>query len=56
MCKRVTCQTCGKPTFAGCGKHIEQVLGDVPAAERCRCRDEKPAPAQGGIPGWLRSR
>ena len=41
MCRRVECQTCKKPTFAGCGMHIEQVLGDVPRDGRCRCR-EKP--------------
>ena len=42
MCRRVDCPTCGKPTFAGCGLHVEQVLGDVPAAERCRCREQPP--------------
>ncbi|MEY4510537.1 MAG: hypothetical protein RLZZ450_2659 [Pseudomonadota bacterium] len=36
MCRRVTCERCGKPTFAGCGAHIEQVLGNVPKAQRCR--------------------
>jgi hypothetical protein len=41
MCRRVQCETCGKPTYAGCGMHIEQVLGDVPPADRCRCREEK---------------
>jgi hypothetical protein len=41
MCQRVTCSTCGKPTFAGCGRHVEQVLGDVPPAARCRCREQK---------------
>jgi hypothetical protein len=41
MCRRVQCETCGKPTYAGCGMHIEQVLGDVPVAERCRCREQK---------------
>jgi hypothetical protein len=35
MCRRVTCKTCGKPTWAGCGAHVEQVLGDVPKAQRC---------------------
>jgi len=35
----VTCDRCGKPTFAGCGLHIEQVLGDVPRGERCQCAD-----------------
>ena len=51
MCMRVTCPKCGKPTFSGCGAHIEQVLGDVPKEQRCRCREEaqlkKPAPVGG---------
>ena len=40
MCRRVTCEHCGKPTFAGCGAHVEQVLAGVPKAERCKCREE----------------
>ena len=40
MCQRVQCSKCGKPTYAGCGRHVEQVLGDVPAEARCRCREE----------------
>ena len=40
MCRRVDCSKCGKPTFAGCGAHIEQVLGDVPREARCRCREQ----------------
>jgi hypothetical protein len=36
MCRRVTCDTCGKPTYAGCGEHIEEVLGDVPVDQRCQ--------------------
>ncbi len=43
MCRRVDCAKCGRPTFAGCGAHIEQVLGDVPKNERCRCREEQSA-------------
>jgi hypothetical protein len=39
MCQRVTCSSCGKPTFAGCGRHVESVLGDVPREARCRCRE-----------------
>jgi len=39
MCARVKCSSCGKPTYAGCGAHIEQVLGDVPKEQRCRCRE-----------------
>ena len=50
MCRRVNCGDCGKPTYAGCGAHIEQVLGDVPAEQRCKCREERKA-AGGG--SWL---
>jgi hypothetical protein len=42
MCRRVECRQCARPTYAGCGMHVEQVLGDVPKAERCRCREAKP--------------
>jgi hypothetical protein len=38
--------------------HVEQVLGNVPRAERCRCREErvkKPAAAaDAGSRSWLR--
>jgi hypothetical protein len=62
MCQRVECPKCHRPTYAGCGLHIEQVLGDVPPAQRCRCHEE-PARAQakdssasvvGGPRAWLR--
>ncbi len=39
MCQRVRCPRCGKPTFAGCGMHVEQVLGDVPRDQRCKCHE-----------------
>jgi len=54
MCQRVNCNSCGKPTYAGCGRHIEQVLGDVPAEKRCKCRETKssqPVEAKGS---WLK--
>lgn len=38
MCRATTCLKCNKPTWAGCGAHIEQVLGHVPEAQRCQCR------------------
>ncbi len=41
MCSRIECPTCGRPGYRGCGAHVEQVLGGVPPAERCRCRDTK---------------
>ncbi len=46
MCRRVQCRHCGKPGYAGCGAHVEQVLGDVPRDKRCRCREEKMAARQ----------
>jgi hypothetical protein len=50
MCSQVQCQQCGKPTWAGCGQHIEQALANVPKSERCTCREDaakqrKAAPA-----------
>ncbi|MEI6710164.1 MAG: hypothetical protein WCL17_04195 [Actinomycetota bacterium] len=37
MCTRVTCPNCQKPTWSGCGQHIEQALQGVPEADRCHC-------------------
>jgi hypothetical protein len=39
MCQRVQCSKCKKPSFVGCGRHVEQVLGDVAPEQRCRCRE-----------------
>jgi hypothetical protein len=47
MCRRTECPRCKKPSYAGCGKHIEQVLGDVPREQRCTCR-EQPQPEGSG--------
>lgn len=35
MCRQVTCRKCGKPTWAGCGQHVDQVLAGIPSADRC---------------------
>ena len=40
MCYRIACSKCSKPTYKGCGRHIEDVLGDVPVEERCQCKVE----------------
>lgn len=54
MCQRVTCKGCGKPTYAGCGRHIEMVLGDVPPEARCHCRktntEQVLAPGEDRVP------
>jgi len=41
MCQRITCKTCGRPGFVGCGRHVEQVLRDVAIADRCQCGPRK---------------
>jgi len=35
MCQAVTCRTCGKTTWAGCGQHVDSVMRGVPASQRC---------------------
>ncbi|MGE3178078.1 MAG: hypothetical protein AB7O32_11450 [Vicinamibacterales bacterium] len=41
MCQRVQCDQCGKPTWAGCGRHIEEALRGVPPDQRCQCPPPK---------------
>ena len=41
MCHEIACARCGKPTWEGCGEHIEDALKDVPASERCTCPREE---------------
>ena len=52
MCRRVTCSKCNKPTFAGCGMHVEQVLGGVPKDKRCQCNQTKSDASGGGSGFW----
>lgn len=40
MCRPVTCKSCGKTTWAGCGNHINQVKATVPAGQWCTCPRE----------------
>lgn len=48
MCRRVACEKCGKPSWAGCGAHVEQVLGNVPQKDRCQCRESASPPPTAG--------
>jgi len=53
MCRRVECKQCGRPTYAGCGAHVEQVLAGVAPENRCRCREmnvKAPATEGKGVP------
>jgi hypothetical protein len=54
MCRQVTCRKCGRPSWKGCGAHVEQVLRKVPPAERCHCNSEKtPQPATPKRKSWF---
>jgi hypothetical protein len=35
MCSRRNCRSCGKPTWSGCGAHIESALHGVKKEDRC---------------------
>ncbi|MBB3038200.1 hypothetical protein [Hoyosella altamirensis] len=52
MCYPVQCGECGKTTWSGCGMHVDQVMRDVPAAQRCdghRVTRKAPLPEQGSF-------
>jgi hypothetical protein len=49
MCSRVTCNDCNKPTWAGCGRHIEQALAGVPHDKRCKCGEGSAITARRGL-------
>lgn len=48
MCRAVTCKTCGKTTWAGCGQHIESVRKQVPASQWCGGHDGEAKSSSGG--------
>ena len=39
MCYPARCPVCGKTGWAGCGQHVNEVMGSVPPAQRCTCRN-----------------
>ncbi len=47
MCRPVTCRTCGKTTWAGCGQHVAQVRAMVPAEQWCTGHEDEPR--SGGV-------
>lgn len=50
MCSPVTCRTCGKTTWAGCGQHVAQVKARVPASQWCDGHAAEPtAVGSGGL-------
>ena len=43
MCRAVTCTTCSKTTWSGCGQHIAQVKAGVPEGRWCPGHPESPS-------------
>jgi hypothetical protein len=56
MCQRNICKNCGRPSFTGCGRHVESVLKDVPVAMRCPGHAPKDSASvlPGGSPSLLK--
>lgn len=40
MCRPVTCRTCGRTTWAGCGNHVASVKASVPSDQWCPGHDD----------------
>lgn len=49
MCRAVTCRTCGKTTWAGCGRHVDQVMRNVRSEDRCPGHEKDETSASGGF-------
>jgi hypothetical protein len=50
MCRKTTCDQCGKATWAGCGQHVDEALKGVPMSDRCPGHE----PAEAAKPGLFR--
>jgi hypothetical protein len=48
MCRAVSCRTCGKTTWAGCGQHVDQVMAGIPRADRCPGHHPQKQSSSGG--------
>lgn len=42
MCHQATCRKCGKATWRGCGRHVDQVMRGVPKSQRCAGHEGEP--------------
>ncbi len=49
MCYPVTCSTCKKTTWGGCGRHVDSVMKSVPASRRCTCKKDTEASTTTGF-------
>lgn len=56
MCYPVTCSTCKKTTWGGCGSHVDSVMKSVPASRRCTCEATPRSTGSLGIFGRILGR
>jgi hypothetical protein len=49
MCSAATCRECGKASWRGCGRHVDQVLRGVPAHRRCTGHASPPKSRGGSL-------
>ncbi|KAI8097590.1 uncharacterized protein BX664DRAFT_326752 [Halteromyces radiatus] len=45
MCRRITCKTCNKYTWTGCGLHIQSALAGLTENEICQCNAKETTPS-----------
>lgn len=43
MCYPEKCYKCGKTGWAGCGRHVDDVMRSVPVSQRCACERKSAA-------------
>lgn len=53
MCRAVTCKSCNKTTWAGCGNHVDSVMANVPKSNRCTCDRNAPKAPATSSGSWL---
>lgn len=51
VCRAVTSKKCGKTTWAGCGRHVDQVMVGVPQRDRGTCGTDGPGGGEAAS-GW----
>lgn len=49
MCMIVICGQCRMRTWGGCGRHIAQVMAQIPEESRCRCAEQVEATAHESV-------
>lgn len=49
MCRAVMCKVCGKTTWAGCGRHVDEVRRGVEPGDWCPGHERVSHGASGGF-------